>query len=199
MLVRPVYYKSQSFRETGKRRRVIEKIGNRSKESLQEARRRQSPPWSSVACSSVSDLQQWWVVGRCCSVDNGDHVNNGNDCNGNTNLFVSPKWLSLLSFEWQLESEVVESALLGAAATGSEISAETPLFPSNGPCQQIRGSQDAHLHPVFYDGIIPQFSHTKLGLFSHRPDLLPVNTPEHSLLEANRSKEMLSNVKLSTQ
>ena len=41
----PVYYKSQSFREMGKGRMVIEKIGNRSKESLQEARGRQSPPW----------------------------------------------------------------------------------------------------------------------------------------------------------
>jgi len=50
-----------------------------------------------------------------------------------------------------------------------------------------------------HDGIDPQFSHTKLGLFSHRPDLPPVTTPEHSLLEANSSKEMLSNVKLSTQ
>ena len=45
-----------------------------------------------------------------------------------------------------------------------------------------------------HDGIIPQFSHTKLGLFSHRPDLPPVTTPEHSLLEVNSSKEMLSDV-----
>ena len=50
-----------------------------------------------------------------------------------------------------------------------------------------------------HNGIIPQFSHTKLGLFSHRPDLSPVNSPEHSLPEANSSKEVLSNVKLSTQ
>ena len=41
--------------------------------------------------------------------------------------------------------------------------------------------------------------HTKLGLFSHRPDLPPVTTLEHSLPEASSSKEMLSNVKLSTQ
>ena len=50
-----------------------------------------------------------------------------------------------------------------------------------------------------HNGIIPQFSHTNLGLFSHMPDLLPVNTPERSLPEANSSKEMLSNGKLSTQ
>jgi len=50
-----------------------------------------------------------------------------------------------------------------------------------------------------HDGILPHFSHTKLGLFSHRPDPPPVNTPEHSLPEANISKEMLSSVKLSTQ
>ena len=30
------------------------------------------------------------------------------------------------------------------------ISAESSLFPSSGPCQQIRGSRDAHLHPVFH-------------------------------------------------
>lgn len=50
-----------------------------------------------------------------------------------------------------------------------------------------------------HDGIIPEFSHTKLGLFSHSPALLLVTTPEHTLLEANSSKEMLSNVKLSTK
>ena len=117
------------------------------------------------------------------------------------NLFISPNWSSHLSFEWQLESRVVKSALLGVAAIGSGISAETALFPCSGACQQIRGSRDVHLHPVFHrhDGIIPQFSHTKLGLFSHRPDPPPVNTPEHSLPEANISKEMLSSVKLSTQ
>ena len=38
-----------------------------------------------------------------------------------------------------------------------------------------------------HDGIVPQFSHTKLGLFSYRPDLPPVTTPEHSLPEASSS------------
>ena len=43
-----------------------------------------------------------------------------------------------------------------------------------------------------HDGIILQFSHSKLGLF--RPDLPSVTTPEHSFPEANSSKEVLSNV-----
>ena len=110
-----------------------------------------------------------------------------------------PRWERQLQWQYKLiyKSKVVESALLGVADTGSGISAEIPLLSSSGPCQQIRGSRDVHLHPVFHrhDGIIPQFFHTKLGLFSHRPDLPPVTTPEHSLPEASSSKEVLSNVK----
>ena len=59
----------------------------------------------------------------------------------------------------------------------------------------------AHLHPVFH-GIWwyhPPISHTKLEVFGHRPGLPLVNSPEHSLPEANSSKEMLSSVKLSTK
>jgi len=82
---------------------------------------------------------------------------------------------------------VVESDLLGVAATGSGISAETPLFPSSGPCQQIRGSRDAHLHPVFHGARwhrSPVLPHQTGAI---RPALLPVTTPEHSLPEASSS------------
>ncbi len=119
-----------------------------------------------------------------CSVDDGDH---GDDDNGITNLFISPKWLSQLSFEWQLESKVVESDLLGVAATGSGISAETPLLSSSGPCQQIWGSRDAHLHPVFHRArwyCSPVFTHQAGAI---RPELPPVTTPEHSIPEAKSS------------
>jgi len=86
---------------------------------------------------------------------------------------------------------VVEPAPFGMAASGSEISTETPLLPSSVPCQQIRGNRELPTHILFFTGynaIIPQFSHTKLELFGHRPDLSPVNTPEHSLWKENNSK-----------
>ena len=59
----------------------------------------------------------------------------------------------------------------------------------------------AHLHPVFHRiwWYHSPVSHTKLELFGHRPDLLPVNASEYSLSTANSSKEMLSNVNLSTK
>jgi len=85
-------------------------------------------------------------------------------------------------------------------ASGFGISAETPLFPSSGPCQKIRGNREVPtcvLSFTGHDGIIPQFPCTKLELFGHRPDLLPENTPEHNLPEANSFKEMLSDVQLS--
>jgi len=82
---------------------------------------------------------------------------------------------------------VVESSLIGVADTGSGISAEIPLLSSSGPCQQIRGSRDAHLHPVFHRAgwcHSPIFPHQAGAI---RPDLLPVTTPEHSLPEASSS------------
>jgi len=82
---------------------------------------------------------------------------------------------------------VVESALLGVAATGSGISAEIPLLSSSGPCQQIRGSGDAHLHPIFHRARwcrSPVFPHQAGAI---RPDVPPVTTPEHSLLEESSS------------
>jgi len=103
--------------------------------------------------------------------------------------------LTMMTFQWYYKlinkSKVVESALFVVAASGFGISAETPWFQSSGPCQQIRGSRELPTHILFFTGcygIIPQFSHTKLELFGHRPDLPPVNTPEHSLLEANSSE-----------
>lgn len=53
-----------------------------------------------VVHSSVIDLQKWWVIGHCCSVDDdGDHGEN---------------------FQWQYKlnykSEVVESVLFGVTA-----------------------------------------------------------------------------------
>ena len=51
-----------------------------------------------------------------------------------------------------LQSNVIESALFGVTASGFEISAGTPLFPSSRPCTlksaDKRKQEDASLYPV---------------------------------------------------
>jgi len=51
--------------------------------------------WSSVVLSSVVALQQRWTVGHCSTDEDGDHRDDDDEhCDGSTNLFISPKWLS---------------------------------------------------------------------------------------------------------
>jgi len=73
-----------------------------------------------------------------------------------------------------------------------------PIFQALPADKREQGGTHLYLAFTGYNGIIPQ-SHILSQLFDLRPDLLPVNTSEHSHLKANSHKEMLSNVKLSTQ
>ena len=68
--------------------------------------------------SSVVALQYRWAVG-CCSIDeDGNHRDDNDDdddnCDGSTNLFISPKWLS---------------QPFGMTASGFWISAGIPFVP----------------------------------------------------------------------
>ena len=112
-------------------------------------------------------------------------------------------------------SKVVDSALFGVTAqiqsgwisslwSGTfwlwDLSKNSfvPIFQALPADKREQGG--AHLHPVFHkiQWYHSPVSHSKLELFGHSSDLLPVNTPEHSIPESNSSKEMLSNVKLFT-
>ena len=112
---------------------------------------------SSVVHSSVFDLQQWWVVGHCCSVDNDDAGNGDHGDNGPFSMLS--KWSSQLSLEYQLKSKVVESTLLGVAASSSGISAGNsfvPIFLALPADKREQGGANLYLAFTGYNGIIPQ-------------------------------------------
>ena len=131
-----------------KGRRAAEKIGNRSQESLQEARGRQGDihhHGSSMVRGSVVALQQRWAVGRCSVDEDSDHRDDDDDDDdGSTNLFISPKWLS---------------QPLGMTVSGFWISARIPFVPISlalpADKREYRGT---NLYLVFtgYSGVIPQ-------------------------------------------
>jgi len=88
-------------------------------------------------------------------------------------------------------------------APGFGISSGTPLFLSYRSCKlksvdkRKRGDASLYLHSIQMHHV--PVSCIELELFAHRPNLQPVNAPELSLSTASSSREMLSNVKLSTR
>ncbi len=93
---------------------------------------------------SVVALQYKWAVGCCCDDEDGDHCDYDDEhCDGSTNLFISPKWLS---------------QPFGMTVSGFWISAGIPFVPiSLALPADKREYGDANLYLVFtgYHGIIP--------------------------------------------
>ena len=151
------------IRVMGKGRWAVEKVGNRTRSLYRKQEGDSHHHGSSVVHDSVVALQQKWTVGCCCiDEDSDDHDDDNDPCNGSTNLFISPKWLS---------------QPFGMTVSGFWISAGIPFVPiSLALPADKREYGDANQYLAFtrYDGIIPQ---SPIGDFGHGTDLPPVNSP----------------------